>query len=484
MADELKPEEILSTRIKAALDAPIDNKSDSNEVKQNFSNNVAKAILEVCEALANKVTAINSESTHIQYPTAKAVYEALVTIATLHFEVVKQLPTENISTDTIYCVPTLHPGLNNRYDEYYYLNEKWELLGATYQDLSGYEKVANKVTEISLLSTDEEYPSAKLLFDQLKLKADVSKTYTKEEVDRLIESIPGVKFEIVAELPEEGSPDTIYLLPIEDAPEGNIYKEYIYINSAWELIGTSKVIDDDIVSTETTWSSQKLNAPYNWVMQKMRDELYDLAMEKFSVGTVAVDDTFITDVVTSTTMVVTVTVKFDNVKVDADETPSGWTRTSTGTYTKSVTGASGSVTAAEFSYTPTSGQFEGITVAKNSTQKNISAINPIFYGFATTNDQAQLASVIGTLTRRTTRLQQVADLANNTGGVAYYWILTKSTATATQLGSTILNAPIPNKSFTSTQNPSITMTGYNLYISTLNCAAGGKITNVTLTINI
>ena len=65
-----------------------------------------------------------------------------------------------------------------------------------------------------------------------------------------------------------------------------------------------------------------------------------------------------------------------------------------------------------------------------------------------------------------------------------YWILTKSTATATQLGSTILNPPIPNKSFTSTQNPSITMTGYNLYISTLNCAAGGKITNVTLTINI
>lgn len=484
MADELKPEEILSARIKAALDAPIDNKSDSNEVKQNFSNNVAKAILEVCEALANKVTAINSESTHIQYPSAKAVYEALVTIATLHFEVVKQLPTENISTDTIYCVPTLHPGLNNRYDEYYYLNEKWELLGATYQDLSGYEKVANKVTEISLLSTDEEYPSAKLLYDQLKLKADVSKTYTKDEVDRLIESIPGVKFEIVAELPEEGETDTIYLLPIEDAPEGNIYEEYVYINDAWEIIGTSKVIDDDIVSTETTWSSQKLNAPYNWVMQKMRDELYDLAMEKFSVGTVAVDDTFITDVVTSTTMVVTVTVKFDNVKVDTDETPSGWTRTSTGTYTKSVTGASGSVAAAEFSYTPTSGQFEGITVAKNSTQKNISAINPIFYGFATTNDQAQLASVIGTLTRRTTRLQQVADLVNNTGGVAYYWILTKSTATATQLGSTILNAPIPNKSFTSTQNPSITMTGYNLYISTLNCAAGGKITNVTLTINI
>lgn len=484
MADELKPEEILSARIKAALDAPIDNKSDSNEVKQNFSNNVAKAILEVCEALANKVTAINSESTHIQYPSAKAVYEALVTIATLHFEVVKQLPTENISTDTIYCVPTLHPGLNNRYDEYYYLNEKWELLGATYQDLSGYEKVANKVTEISLLSTDEEYPSAKLLYDQLKLKADVSNTYTKTEVDRLIESIPGVKFEIVAELPEEGETDTIYLLPIEDAPEGNIYEEYIYINGAWELIGTSKVIDDDIVSTETTWSSQKLNAPYNWVMQKMRDELYDLAMEKFSVGTVAVDDTFITDVVTSTTMVVTVTVKFDNVKVDADETPSGWTRTSTGTYTKSVTGASGSVAAAEFSYTPTSGQFEGITVAKNSTQKNISAINPIFYGFATTNDQAQLASVIGTLTRRTTRLQQVADLVNNTGGVAYYWILTKSTATATQLGSTILNAPIPNKSFISTQNSSITMTEYNLYISTLNCAAGGKITNVTLTINI
>lgn len=484
MADELKPEEILSARIKAALDAPIDNKSDSNEVKKNFSINVAKAILEVCEALANKVTAINSESTDIQYPSAKAVYEALITIATLHFETVKQLPTENISTNTIYCVPTLHPGLNNRYDEYYYLNEKWELLGSTNQDLSGYEKIANKVTEISLLSTDEEYPSAKLLYDQLKLKADVSKTYTKTEVDRLIASIPGVKFEIVAELPEEGESDTIYLLPIEDAPTGNIYEEYIYVNGAWELFGMSKVIDDDVVSAETTWSSQKLNAPYNWVMQKMREELYELAMEKFSVSTAAANDTYITDVVTSTTMVVTVTVKFDDVLVDADETPSGWTKASTGTYTKSVTGASGSVAETEFSYTPSSGEFEGITVAKNSAQKSISAINPIFYGFATTNDQAQLASVIGTLTRRTTRLKQVADLVNNTGSVAYYWILTKSTATATQLGSTILNEPIPNKSFTSTQNPSITMTGYNLYISTNSCAAGGLFSNVDLTINL
>ena len=47
-----------------------------------------------------------------------------------------------------------------------------------------------------------------------------------------------IKFEIVAELPETGQEDTIYLVPLETPDtSGNNYAEYIYINNAWELLG-------------------------------------------------------------------------------------------------------------------------------------------------------------------------------------------------------------------------------------------------------
>lgn len=49
---------------------------------------------------------------------------------------------------------------------------------------------------------------------------------------------PGaIKMQIVAELPETGSDDTIYLVPITPDIEGNNYAEYVWINNAWELLG-------------------------------------------------------------------------------------------------------------------------------------------------------------------------------------------------------------------------------------------------------
>lgn len=46
-----------------------------------------------------------------------------------------------------------------------------------------------------------------------------------------------IKMLIVAELPETGANDTIYLVPITPDTSGNNYAEYIYINGAWELLG-------------------------------------------------------------------------------------------------------------------------------------------------------------------------------------------------------------------------------------------------------
>lgn len=46
-----------------------------------------------------------------------------------------------------------------------------------------------------------------------------------------------IKMQIVNELPETGSDDTIYLVPITPDVTGNNYAEYVYINGAWELLG-------------------------------------------------------------------------------------------------------------------------------------------------------------------------------------------------------------------------------------------------------
>lgn len=49
---------------------------------------------------------------------------------------------------------------------------------------------------------------------------------------------PGaIKMQIVDQLPPAGSDDTIYLVPITPDESDNNYKEYIYVNGEWELLG-------------------------------------------------------------------------------------------------------------------------------------------------------------------------------------------------------------------------------------------------------
>lgn len=73
-----------------------------------------------------------------------------VTGGGLNLQVVDMLPTENISTSTIYLVPND----DGTYDEYVYVNEKWEQIGTTEVDLSNYvtledfNKLVNNETQI------------------------------------------------------------------------------------------------------------------------------------------------------------------------------------------------------------------------------------------------------------------------------------------------------------------------------------------------
>lgn len=62
------------------------------------------------------------------------------------------------------------------------------------------------------------------------------------ELRQLISLIPQFSIEVVQELPTEDISDTtIYLVPAEDPEAGNYYEEYIHVNDAWELVGTTAV---------------------------------------------------------------------------------------------------------------------------------------------------------------------------------------------------------------------------------------------------
>lgn len=53
-------------------------------------------------------------------------------------KVVEQLPTENISLSTIYCLASAEPSTKNKYNEFVYVDNNWEQIGSTEVDLSSY----------------------------------------------------------------------------------------------------------------------------------------------------------------------------------------------------------------------------------------------------------------------------------------------------------------------------------------------------------
>ena len=67
-----------------------------------------------------------------------------------------------------------------------------------------------------------------------------TQTYTKSEVDGLINNLTHLRFEVVDELPQTGNPNIIYLVK-KEGTETDSYDEYVFINGKPEFIGTTAV---------------------------------------------------------------------------------------------------------------------------------------------------------------------------------------------------------------------------------------------------
>ena len=110
----------------------------------------------------------------------KAEVRALIsTISTMDIQVVNALPTEDISTTTIYF---LKPSGATTYDEYVYINNAWVKIGTTDLDLSQY--VTNDALTLRLA---DYYTKAEIdtLLAQYALKDNV---YDKDAVDALLDA--------------------------------------------------------------------------------------------------------------------------------------------------------------------------------------------------------------------------------------------------------------------------------------------------------
>lgn len=96
--------------------------------------------------------------------------------------------------------------------------------------------------------------AAKLLLTDEQLRTiteQVNDRYTKEETNELVSKIPKFTIEVVTSLPTENiSTTTVYLKTGSKSDPDNIYDEYIYVKSKWELLGSQTIDLSGYVTTD------------------------------------------------------------------------------------------------------------------------------------------------------------------------------------------------------------------------------------------
>ena len=84
-------------------------------------------------------------------------------------------------------------------------------------------------------------------------KADKSTTYTKTEINDIIETLETGSRQIVQELPASGDPMVIYMVPKSTSQTNNSYDEYIWTAAgAWEKIGDTEIDLSDYYTKDET----------------------------------------------------------------------------------------------------------------------------------------------------------------------------------------------------------------------------------------
>lgn len=158
-----------------------DNAEAIEEIENNYEN------------IANKTTTINVASTDIEYPTAKAVYDYGLSLASLgiNIVIVNELPsTAAAELKTIYLVPKESGEENNIYEEYLLVEikgvKKFEKIGDTSVNVDLTDYATKTYVDESVPNLDK-YATKTYVDDSIaKLPTGTSvQTLTREEYNEL-----------------------------------------------------------------------------------------------------------------------------------------------------------------------------------------------------------------------------------------------------------------------------------------------------------
>lgn len=155
-----------STALRGAQTRPTWNGSDlalKSDVPSNYvpasrtingkalSSNISLTASDVGALAANGTAAkATADASGNNIASTYATKGEVTAIPKFEIKVVTALPTSNISTSTIYLKQSTTSGSNNIYDEYLYVNSKWEVIGTTVADLSNYSKKADTIKSLSI----------------------------------------------------------------------------------------------------------------------------------------------------------------------------------------------------------------------------------------------------------------------------------------------------------------------------------------------
>lgn len=129
--------------------------------------------------ITNSVNNLTNYYTKTNTYTKTEVNDLINGITSMNVAVVQTLPTSGISATTIYLVPKSTSQTNNAYDEYLYVNNKWEKIGDTTIDLSNYAlkseipTVTNDLTDTLKSHYDSAYEHSQLAHAPSNAQANV-----------------------------------------------------------------------------------------------------------------------------------------------------------------------------------------------------------------------------------------------------------------------------------------------------------------------
>ena len=120
--------------------------------------------------------------------TKEEVDDLIEVLPKFKIEVVDELPTKDLSDTTIYLLRNTDSEGNNFFDEYIYVNKRWELIGTTKVDLSDYYTSA----EVDVLLDEKQdllTAGVGINIDGNIISVDDTEIATKEDIDKLIDDL-------------------------------------------------------------------------------------------------------------------------------------------------------------------------------------------------------------------------------------------------------------------------------------------------------